>query len=72
MGATMFPNPSEGGHSDYAPRNEDEIDLLRFLKQKYNGRISFERVVSVRGSQTATNFCARCAALKSRHGWPSK
>ena len=40
------PYPSEGGHADYAPRNEDEIDLLRFLKQKYNGRISTERVVS--------------------------
>jgi glucokinase len=43
------PYPSEGGHSDYAPRNEDEIDLLRFLKQKYDGRISFERVVSGMG-----------------------
>ena len=47
--AIHVPYPSEGGHSDYAPRNEDEIDLLRFLKQKYNGRISFERVVSGRG-----------------------
>jgi glucokinase len=34
---------------DYAPRNEDEIALLRYLKQKYNGRISFERVVSGMG-----------------------
>lgn len=48
-GRTHTPYPSEGGHSDYAPRNEDEIDLLRFLKQKYNGRISFERVVSGMG-----------------------
>jgi glucokinase len=45
-GRAHVPFPSEGGHTDYAPRNEDEIDLLRFLKQKYNGRISFERVVS--------------------------
>jgi glucokinase len=45
-GRIHVPFPSEGGHADYAPRNEDEIDLLRFLKQKYNGRISFERVVS--------------------------
>ncbi len=43
------PYPSEGGHADYAPRNEDEIDLLRYLKEKYNGRISFERVVSGMG-----------------------
>jgi glucokinase len=48
-GRMHVPYPSEGGHSDYAPRNEDEIDLLRFLKQKYNGRISFERVVSGMG-----------------------
>jgi len=40
------PYPSEGGHCDFAPRNEDEMDLLRYLRQKYNGRISFERVVS--------------------------
>jgi len=39
-GRDYVPYPSEGGHSDFAPRNEDEIDLLRFLKQKYNGRIS--------------------------------
>jgi glucokinase len=48
-GRIHIPYPSEGGHVDYAPRNEDEIDLLRFLKQKYNGRISFERVVSGMG-----------------------
>jgi glucokinase len=48
-GRMHVPYPSEGGHADFAPRNEDEIDLLRFLKQKYNGRISFERVVSGMG-----------------------
>jgi glucokinase len=48
-GRIHIPYPSEGGHVDYAPRNEDEIDLLRFLKHKYNGRISFERVVSGMG-----------------------
>jgi len=48
-GRIHVPYPSEGGHVDYAPRNEDEIDLLRFLKQKYNGRISFERVISGMG-----------------------
>ena len=51
-----MPYPSEGGHSDYAPRNEDEIDLLRFLRQKYNGRISFERVVSGQGITNCYEF----------------
>src|SRR5579863_4181243 len=55
-GHMHVPYPSEGGHSDYAPRNEDEIDLLRFLKQKYNGRISQERVVSGMGMTNIYDF----------------
>lgn len=55
-GRNYEPYPSEGGHSDYAPRNEDEIDLLRFLRQKYNGRISFERVVSGMGLSNVYEF----------------
>jgi len=55
-GRTHTPYPSEGGHADYAPRNEDEIDLLRFLKQKYNGRISWERVVSGPGLTNVYEF----------------
>jgi glucokinase len=55
-GRNYVPYPSEGGHTDFAPRNEDEIDLLRFLKQKYNGRISQERVVSGMGLTNCYNF----------------
>jgi glucokinase len=55
-GRSHTPYPSEGGHVDFAPRNEDEIDLLRFLKQKYNGRISFERVVSGQGLSNIYEF----------------
>jgi glucokinase len=50
------PYPSEGGHVDYGPRNEDEIDLLRFLKQKYNGRVSYERVISGMGLTNIYEF----------------
>ena len=55
-GHRHIPYPSEGGHADYAPRNEDEIDLLRFLKQKYDGRISTERVVSGQGLTNIYEF----------------
>ena len=55
-GRTHTPYPSEGGHVDYAPRNEDEIDLLRFLKQKYNGRVSYERVVAGMGLTSIYEF----------------
>jgi glucokinase len=55
-GHIHVPYPSEGGHADYAPRNEDEIDLLRFLKEKYNGRVSFERVVAGMGLTSIYQF----------------
>src|ERR1700721_471129 len=55
-GRDYVPYPSEGGHSDFAPRNEDEIDLLRFLRQKYNGRLRFARVVSGQGLTNIYEF----------------
>jgi glucokinase len=55
-GRDYVPYPSEGGHSDFAPRSEEEIDLLRFLRQKYNGRISFERTVSGQGLTNIYEF----------------
>jgi glucokinase len=63
-GRDYVPYPSEGGHADFAPRNEDEIDLLRFLKQKYNGRISFERVVSGQGLTNVYEFLREVRGLE--------
>jgi glucokinase len=40
------PLPSEGGHCDFAPRNDREIALLQYLRRTLKGRVSFERVVS--------------------------
>ncbi len=36
---------SEGGHTDFAPRNELEIELLRYLTKRL-GHVSYERIVS--------------------------
>ena len=55
-GRSYVPYPSEGGHADFAPRNTDEFDLLRFLRNKYNGRISYERVVSGMGLTNIYEF----------------
>jgi glucokinase len=41
-----LPIPSEGGHGDFAARNDTEIALLNYLRRKLNGRVSTERVVS--------------------------
>ncbi|QHN05067.1 glucokinase [Granulicella sp. WH15] len=45
-GKTHRPIPSEGGHCDFAARNDREIALLNYLRQTLKGRVSFERVVS--------------------------
>jgi glucokinase len=55
-GRIHVPYPSEGGHTDFGPRNETEIELLRFLQRKYNGRISYERVVSGMGLTNIFEF----------------
>jgi glucokinase len=63
-GRTHIPYPSEGGHCDFAPRNEDEIDLLRFLQQKYDGRISYERVISGMGLTNIYEFLREVRGLE--------
>jgi glucokinase len=37
--------PTEGGHSDFAPRSELEADLLRFLLRRFPDHVSVERVL---------------------------
>lgn len=40
-----LPIASEGGHVDFAPRSEPEVELWRYLKQKLD-HVSVERIVS--------------------------
>ncbi|HXM64111.1 MAG TPA: glucokinase [Terriglobales bacterium] len=46
---------TEGGHADFAPRNELEIDLFRYLSGRY-GHVSCERVVSGPGLVNVFHF----------------
>jgi glucokinase len=46
LGGAWHPVASEGGHIDLAPRTDEEIDLLRYLRAKLGGRVSVERVLS--------------------------
>ena len=46
---------SEGGHADFAPQNEVEIGLLRYLRTKH-ARVSYERVLSGPGLVNIYNF----------------
>lgn len=55
-GRIHVPIASEGGHCDFAPRNDLEIDLLRYLQKQLKGRVSFERVVSGIGLKNIYEF----------------
>jgi glucokinase len=41
--------PTEAGHADFAPGTDEEIELLRFLRGRYGGHVSVERVLSGHG-----------------------
>ena len=44
-GSRYQPMQSEGGHADFAPNNDNEIELLRHLRSNYL-HVSYERVLS--------------------------
>ena len=50
------PFACEGGHTDFAPRNDLEVELLRYLKKRDGGRISYERIVSGPGIKNIYDF----------------
>jgi glucokinase len=45
----------EGGHADFGPRNELEVELLEFLMKSF-GRVSYERVLSGPGLVNIYHF----------------
>ena len=47
---------SEGGHADFAPRNDEEIELLKYLRDKCGGHVSYERVLSGPGFFNVYSF----------------
>jgi glucokinase len=46
VGGVRVTVPSEGGHADYAARDEDEAALLLYLRRRFGEHVSTERVVS--------------------------
>ena len=54
-GKGFKPVASEGGHADFAPRNELEIELLRYLLKRFQ-HVSYERVLSGTGLSNIYSF----------------
>lgn len=50
-----IPVPSEGGHADFAPKNEREVELWRYLKTQY-GHVSLERILTGQGLSDIHSF----------------
>lgn len=64
--------PSEGGHADFAPQDEEQMRLLAALQRKY-GHVSWERLISGMGLTNIYEFLtgrsedpAKIAGLASR------
>lgn len=54
-GSAYSAHPSEGGHSDFAPGNEMELDLLRYLQGRYD-HVSYEHICSGLGLPNIFDF----------------
>ncbi len=54
-GQRYHPFATEGGHSDFAPRNQEDVDLFFYLQQQF-GHVSWERVVSGMGIKSLYHF----------------
>ncbi|MCU7799066.1 MAG: glucokinase [gamma proteobacterium symbiont of Lucinoma myriamae] len=55
-GTKHIPFASEGGHTDFSPATEQECRLHQFLSIKYNGHVSWERIVSGMGLENLYQF----------------
>ncbi len=61
-GVRHRPMPSEGGHCDFGPNDEREADLLDYLRGRFGGHVSYERILSGDGFSSLYAF-ARHAKL---------
>ena len=45
-GNRYHPTATEGGHADFAPQSDQEIDLFKHIRRKLGGHVSYERILS--------------------------
>ena len=55
-GERHHPVASEGGHADFAPQDDEEIELLRWLRAKWKGHVSYERILAGPGLTNVYQF----------------
>jgi glucokinase len=62
-GKNHIPFASEGGHTDFAPRDEEEIELFKFLHKKFP-HVSYERILSGPGLFSVWEFLTQTKNYK--------
>lgn len=55
-GRVHHPSATEGGHVSFAPCTDQEIELLRYLREKLEGHVSVERVLAGPGLENLYRF----------------
>lgn len=55
-GMHYHPIGSEGGHSDFAPVTVQQDELLKWMRNRYLGHVSYERILSGPGIYTLYEF----------------
>ena len=69
-GFRHHPFPCEGGHADFAPKNDLEAELAQYLRKKYD-HVSCERILSGPGIKNIYDFL-RDAGKAEEPAWLAK
>jgi glucokinase len=64
-GKGFVPSATEGGHADFAARDDLEIELLHFLRGRF-GRVSWERILSGNGLGNLYDFFTQGKGLEDK------
>ncbi|HXD77111.1 MAG TPA: glucokinase [Puia sp.] len=62
-GSAYHPFATEGGHSDFAPRTEIDVEIFYYLQKQF-GHVSWERVVSGMGIKNIFSFLTETRKAK--------
>ena len=64
VSGNLMPLVTEGGHADFAPTDETEIEILRFQQKKF-GHVSYERILSGPGLMNLYEALSDIEGVKS-------
>jgi glucokinase len=59
----FIPNATEGGHADFSPNDDLEVELLKFLRSRF-GHVSWERILSGNGLGNIYDFLVQGQGVK--------